>query len=272
MVKNKKTIKIFISAISAAAAAIMLPLSVFADGILNDMKLNDYTIEIMNKGEKIELVNKPFIENGEVYIPIRETVKILNENAGVEWDNGRVTIAADENVYLIKIGSSEVSFNPVKSDAATYIKIGTNNVILRNDTTFVPYGIFEYMLGDLDKTYEFNYAVYDDAKQYEMTKLWADGLVTRDGKTRYEVMTEQMKEKFIEEQKAYVSGEDWNYVIGYSSPKTVSYNIVSLDSKAKITYYQTDNTNELYVIEEELTIADENGVLRVSDSKQSFDY
>ena len=62
-----------------------------------------------------------------------------------------------------------------------------------------------------------------DTKQYdpkEMERLadtWANALQTRDGKPRYEIMSEKAREKFEEEQ-IVTSGENWNFVIGVSSP------------------------------------------------------
>ncbi|MDO4365092.1 MAG: M56 family metallopeptidase, partial [Clostridia bacterium] len=72
MIKNKKTTSRFMSVLSAVIAVIMLSTTVFASGVLSDLTTDDYTIEILNNGEKIELTNKPFIENGEVYVPLRE--------------------------------------------------------------------------------------------------------------------------------------------------------------------------------------------------------
>ena len=71
MIKNKKTTSKFMSVISAVIAVVMLSATVFASGVLSDMTTDDYTIEITNNGEKIELANKPFIENGDVYVPLR---------------------------------------------------------------------------------------------------------------------------------------------------------------------------------------------------------
>ena len=68
MIKNKKTTSRFMSVISTVIAVVMLSATVFASGVLSDLTTDDYTIEILNNGEKIELTNKPFIENKIIFV------------------------------------------------------------------------------------------------------------------------------------------------------------------------------------------------------------
>ena len=105
---------------------------------------------------------------------------------------------------------------------------------------------------------------YDDRAQYEKVCAWAQALADRDGLARYRMMTGDMQRQFVENQKEYTGGEDWNFVIGYSSPQTVGFEIVSLGDTAIITYHQTDSTGEVYTVCEKLTFTGEKNSRLVS--------
>lgn len=138
MIKNKKTTSRFMSVISAVIAAIMLSTTVFASGVLSDLTTDDYTIEILNNGEKIELMNKPFIENGEVYVPLRELfekVGVMNHpDSKIEWNNGKIDldIAYYVNAYTthnsLNDGQSVDSIITIISNYA--IEIGNPAILL----------------------------------------------------------------------------------------------------------------------------------------------
>ena len=158
MIKNKKTTSRFMSVISAVIAAIMLSTTVFASGVLSDLTTDDYTIEITNNGEKIELANKPFIENGEVYVPLRELFEKMgimsNPENYINWDNGKITVSINEPsrsvngyseyTYQIEIGQEirkilsnpePINFDvlivpPVLKDSITYVQLGSVSGVL----------------------------------------------------------------------------------------------------------------------------------------------
>lgn len=166
MFKNKKTTSRFMSVISAVIAAIMLSTTVFASGLLSDLTTDDYTIEITNNGEKIELANKPFIENGEVYVPLREVIdKSFSKDDGVtdiKWNDGTidVTIAyyqGESGMYRLKIGSNLLGLKHISFDEhdKNFDEI-ENNVgitqglkqtpVLKKSTTYIPLRNASYML------------------------------------------------------------------------------------------------------------------------------
>ena len=62
MMKTKKATSKFVSVLSVVLALAMLSTTVFASGVLSGLTEDNYTVEITNNGEVIELVNKPFIE------------------------------------------------------------------------------------------------------------------------------------------------------------------------------------------------------------------
>ena len=103
----------------------------------------------------------------------------------------------------------------------------------------------------------------------ELSIEWATALKTRDGKLRYEMMSEKAKEKFIQEQ-IVVSGESWNYVIGDSSPWVVSFEIQIEGMTATISYaMQTSEASNYSKIETIHFIEDEYGKIVVDDYKST---
>ena len=169
MIKNKKTTSKFMSVLSGIIAFVMLSATVFASGTASSAVLsdviggadsatgiyvsNEYTIDIFNNGEKIELANKPFIENGEVYVPLRETFEkagvLNNPQSYIEWQNGKIKIclAYDENIlhyYHIEIGNSEMYFE--QGEYFTKTPISFNAPILRKSLTYISYSMIDYML------------------------------------------------------------------------------------------------------------------------------
>lgn len=170
MIKNKKTTSKFMSVISAVIAVVMLSATVFASGVFSDLTTDDYTIEITNNGEKIELTNKPFIENGEVYVSLREIIeKSVSKDDGVtdiKWNDGTVDITiayyqGESGMYRLKIGDSllrlkhisfdehDKNFDEIKNNAGVGVglRLGLKQTpVLKNSTTYIPLRDASYML------------------------------------------------------------------------------------------------------------------------------
>ena len=171
MIKNKKTTSRFMSVISAVIAVAMLSTTVFASGVLSDLTTDDYTIEILNNGEKIELTNKPFIENGEVYVPLRELfenhldVDTSRDETYIKWDNGKIEVAREYDSYEPKVIRDYNAQNNTNVDKVTFyskwsLEIGNpviyfdkqdpvqmkNAPILRKNVTYIPYIYLDMML------------------------------------------------------------------------------------------------------------------------------
>lgn len=175
MIKNKKTTSKFMSVISAVIAVVMLSATVFASGILSDMTTDDYTIEITNNGEKIELTNKPFIENGDVYVPLRETLEkagvMNNPQSYINWDNGKITISINEPsksvngysefTYQIEIGQKirKILSNPEPMNFDVLIV----PPVLKNSNTYVQLGSVSSVLNETYGTelYKLEYNIFD---------------------------------------------------------------------------------------------------------------
>ena len=189
MIKNKKTTSRFMSVLSAVIAAIMLSTTVFASGLLSDLTTDDYTIEILNNGEKIELTNKPFIENGEVYVPLRELfekVGVMNHpDSKIEWDNGKIDLDiayyADAytthkspndgqgvdiitiiSSYAIEIGNSTILLNAhltLMGQNISHEDIMDNAPVLKGSNTYIPFSYVQRMLHS--QSWQISYNVYD---------------------------------------------------------------------------------------------------------------
>lgn len=176
MIKNKKTTSRFMSVISAVIAVAMLSTTVFASGVLSDLTADDYTVEITINGEKIELANKPFIENGEVYLPLRETLTnigtLKHSGSHINWDNGKIEVhLADVVTETMGIADVEFAFEIGKPDFIIDPN-GTPNIffrsiktspILRDNLTYVPYSLMAPMMefNTTDKVNNVSYAIYD---------------------------------------------------------------------------------------------------------------
>ncbi|KAB2336224.1 hypothetical protein F7731_12055 [Cytobacillus depressus] len=113
-------------------------------------------------------------------------------------------------------------------------------------------------------------SVEDKQKIKELSTVWANALKTRDGKPRYEMMSEKAKEKFVQEQ-IIRSGENWNYNIGESSPWVVDYEIEIDGMNAVITYKTQTSIPSFYHTKETLTFKRENKKFVVDDYQTIFE-
>lgn len=112
-------------------------------------------------------------------------------------------------------------------------------------------------------------ATENDAEKIQVAEIWAEALKTRDGKPRYEVMSESMKAKFIAEQKQR-AGEEWNYNIGGSSPWVVDFEINIEGDTASIIYHLADSGGGKYDLTEIITFGKENNRLVIIDAKEKI--
>ncbi len=189
MIKNKKTTSRFMSVLSAVIAVVMLSTTVFASGVLSDLTTDDYTIEITNNGEKIELANKPFIENGEVYVPLRELFEkcgVMNHpDSKIEWDNGKIDLdiayyadaytthkspndGQDVDIitiissYAIEIRNSTILLNAhptLMGQNISHEDIMDNAPVLKGSNTYIPFSYVQRMLHS--QSWQISYNVYD---------------------------------------------------------------------------------------------------------------
>ena len=160
MMKTKKATSKFVSVLSAVIALAMLSTTVFASGVLSGLNEEDYTVEITNKRERIELVNKPFIKNGILYVPLRESIEKTDTNAVVEWNDGNISVDIIGNKYLLFIDDKTIRVNPVVGPTFS-VNADVAPVLIR-DIAYIPFETLVYLFTyDQNNTYSFDYAVYD---------------------------------------------------------------------------------------------------------------
>ena len=160
MIKNKRTTNKIISALSAVVAIAMLSTTVFASGVLSGLTEDTYTVEITNNGEVIELVNKPFIENGVLYVPLREAIEKTDTNAVVEWNDGSISVDIIGNKYLLFIDDKAINVNPVVGP--TFSVNAYDAPLLIGSVSYMPFETLVYLFTyDQNNTYSFDYDIYD---------------------------------------------------------------------------------------------------------------
>lgn len=175
MMKTKKATSKFVSVLSVVLALAMLSTTVFASGVLSGLTEDNYTIEITNNGEVIRLVNKPFIENGEVYVPLREIFEkvgvVNNQESYINWNEGKiealiVSSNEDKALYSFEIGNDVIKTElmpPSKVDYFPDVKM--NGVaILKDSVTYISIKDIDFMVNNISfsaKSHSLSYAIYD---------------------------------------------------------------------------------------------------------------
>lgn len=164
---KRKNINInkLISAISVAAAFVMLSTTVFASSALSNITTAGATVEIVSGGKTVELAHRPFTENGDVYVPLRDVLDKFNGEYKLSWNKGTMDIVLTDKlhniagVYRIKIGENTMSLrqwntNDPGAAAASAAQQFTVNMaaypVLRNSTTYISvkdanYIMYEYL-------------------------------------------------------------------------------------------------------------------------------
>ncbi len=187
MMKNKKTVSKLTSFVSVLLTVVLLSTTIFASGALSYLVADDYTIEITNNGEKIVLGNKPFIENGSVYVPLRETLEkagFHNSNSDIRWNDGKIDVAlaqsnGEAGLFHIEIGSRNIGLNRIdaaaiysapieKPNAVRMSIIMENPPVLKGWTTYIPIENINYMLYNFfdlrtadGALYKLSFGIYD---------------------------------------------------------------------------------------------------------------
>lgn len=198
MMKTKKATSKFVSVLLVVLALAMLSTTVFASGVLSGLTEDNYTVEITNNGEVIELVNKPFIENGEVYVPLRELFEKVgvmeHPDSKIEWNNGKIELTVayyDNSTYATQAHEQPIRGQEIDSVSFIYdyaLEIGnpsladtnimmlnaegqgipneqamSNAPVLRSGNTYIPYSYINYLLKN--KNWMIGYIVRDKNRE-----------------------------------------------------------------------------------------------------------
>lgn len=180
MIKNRRRTGRFMSAVSIVLAAALLSTTVLASGVLSGLTEENYTVEITNNSETLELVNKPFIENGEVYLPLRETFEKAGvlEHAGssISWEDGAVSViltpgAGNEEMvsYGFDLQINETAFtcgivreSLTQMDTLNRAEAMYYPPVLKGSVTYIPYELMDRMLNHrYNNSWDIEYTVFD---------------------------------------------------------------------------------------------------------------
>lgn len=171
------------AAVMAAALAMTVLFATVAMAAIDGMSDNEnYVVKWSNNAvstEEFEFQNKAFIENGEVYMPLRELFYIVgavsnnNDGSYIKWDNGKIDLCIAYNDdshsknadiaqmgtnFTIEIGNQKIRIAPdVTPDG---FQLMNNTPVLRKGITYIPYSYINYMLNSIDQ-WHINYSVYD---------------------------------------------------------------------------------------------------------------
>ena len=188
MIRNKKIPSKMMSVLSAFIAVVMLSTTVFASGVLFDLSTNEYRIEITNNQEVVNLVNKPFIENGEVYVPLREMLEktgiMDNEESAITWDSGKIKITIASTAisrwvvdkeektdqdgqivnylfyYNFEIGKDELNLK-LTAETEAITETMQNAPMLKNSLTYIPLSYLQSMIANSGLARTVHYNIYD---------------------------------------------------------------------------------------------------------------
>lgn len=262
------------SKLSAALSAILLCTS-FCGGAFADNSAA--AVSVYKGGDALSLSNSAFIQNDTVYLPLRELLDSLS--------GGKIEIVWNDDKSIVLNGTFVKATDEITPSSAEF-KIGSNKLkitrgdkvrefdlsqpaILLNNRTYVSYDLSVILNANLYPDGGFETVIAADEmteNELDRTLTWANALKTRDGKPRYDMMTEDMQNKFIEDQKALINdNENWNYTIGFSSPHVVSYDVAVSGNTAYISYHLTDSSDESYIVDEKLTFNNRDNTLLVSE-------
>ena len=149
----------------AAGLSIILLIAcipVCAGAVLSDITTNR-EIEILLNGSPIPLVNKPFIGNAEVYVPLREFCEKIGldpENNLILWDNGTVALYLEghQDDYELYIGQPRIKYDAKAPTVnALAVRDTENYPVLVNDLTYIPFSYIDYIFNRFNHYYPVSY-------------------------------------------------------------------------------------------------------------------
>lgn len=193
MIKNRKKFSRKAMIISLVIAAALLIGAVFASGLLNGtifQKAQDQEgIKITNNGELLVLDNKPFVEDGMVYLPLEELVEKLNPQNEIQTEDEEIAIHIENSLdeYLVQTGRKEIQYT--QPDPVALAARNTNYApIEKNGLVYIPYEYAQYLLVDANG-YDLNGSVlYQNQAmniQFEIPILWCGKYFVDESRENY---------------------------------------------------------------------------------------
>ena len=105
-------------------------------------------VNIVLNSELAQLNNKPFINDGIIYLPLREILNLKGvADESIIWDNGTIKIRTPQLTATLQINSDEIKKNNQRLDVGA-------KVLLQGDTTYIPVTVFEELsIGGVTNTF-----------------------------------------------------------------------------------------------------------------------
>lgn len=152
------------SVISVVVAGIILSSAVFADDRVS--KSDNFTVEIFNSGEQMDLINQPFAKDGTVYIPLREFMQKLgmNDEKGIVWNNGKITLYLEghSDYYVMEIDKKHIQYDSLEHlpNSLAIMEV-ENSPLLADDLTYIPYEYINFIFNRFGDKHLIDYEIYD---------------------------------------------------------------------------------------------------------------
>lgn len=147
-IASAKPIKGAAAFAGALAAVLTLSAAVFASGAASGIVNDNNGIAVSYDGETVQLWNKPFIDNHEVYLPLRETLNACGvDNDSIAYDNGKINIALHSDEQSTDVNAEiTVGEHGVRFDIDDDFNRDTSHpVIMKDGVTYAPMGVFSHI-------------------------------------------------------------------------------------------------------------------------------
>ncbi|GEM_PF-951886 len=224
-------------------------------------EINRPNISINGEKQALQGVISP---NNHTLVPFKEFFSALNIKATFTNQSKTVVATNHDTTLILTAGKTVALLNgkEVLLQQAPQIMNGRMYVNLR------------FIAESFGGTVQFDQKKLEISINFQditgLTSIWANALKTRDGKPRYQMMSQRAQERFVQEQ-INVNGEEGKYVIGVSSPWVVDFEFEIESMTATILYRTATSEPAFYQTKEILTFIEENGQLVVDDYQTIFE-
>ena len=186
-IQNPKPRRRITAAIGTVLILMLFTTCVFASGAVQTAVYNDNRIEVLKAGEPLALKHTPFIDNEEVYVPVREVMSLYG---GVEYQNGIITLTlsvpgGSTARAAFEVGKNDIYIELAKdSEMWNYGTMTTTHpALLKGDTAYMPLGMLirlnHFRLYENDSAYRSVTLDPEWLSDLEIRKFGTDGKFDR---------------------------------------------------------------------------------------------
>lgn len=265
--------------------------SVWADEAVPQRPVMGTRAAVLSMGQAIDLAEAPLLCNGTVYLPLRSLLNTLSpQTTDIIWKEDRsitlktaftdarnrtvqatIRMAIDDAICNIATAKADTAEGELVYNVQLSNKLAlAETPILKDSKTYIPLALLSALNREVALTEGVTVIMDSDEamlQKAELARTWAEALKTRDGKPRYDMMTEALQSAFTAEHAEAIAQGAAPYSIGVSSPWTVAYDIHMQGNTAYITYYQTDSTGERTELGEEIVFTETDNGWKICESR-----